>query len=102
MARGLQHFRPLHLPRYLTLCNSFQMESQPAIVNTAEACEMLGDVNRSTLKRWVDAGKVEPFRKLPGETGGYLFYRADIEALIEALASEQAEQAASAPAATCP
>ena len=49
------------------------------VVNTLEACEMLGGVNRSTLKRWVDEGKVTPMRKLPGETGGYLFLRAEIE-----------------------
>ncbi len=49
------------------------------VVNTGEACGMLGGVNRSTLKRWVDEGKITPLRKLPGWTGGYLFDRAEVE-----------------------
>ncbi len=61
------------------------------VVNTGEACEMLGGVNRSTLKRWVDDGKITPLRKLPGWTGGYLFQRAE----VERFAAERAEAAAS-------
>lgn len=77
------------MPSGLLSCNSLQMESQPAIVNTAEACALLGGIDRSTLKRWVDAGRVTPVRKLPGETGGYLFHRAEIDRLV----AEQAEAA---------
>jgi predicted site-specific integrase-resolvase len=55
----------------------------PAVINTSEACEILGGINRSTLKRWVDDGKVVALRKLPGETAGYLFDRAVIEAVAE-------------------
>jgi predicted site-specific integrase-resolvase len=54
------------------------METHP-VINTAEARAMLGGVDRSTLKRWVDDGKLTPLRKLPGETGGYLFDRAEVE-----------------------
>ena len=52
---------------------------------------MLGGVNRSTLKRWGDDGKITPLRKLPGWTGGYLFQRAE----VERFAAERAEAAAS-------
>lgn len=79
---------------YLLSCNILHMESQPAIVNTAEARKMLGDIDRSTLKRWVDSGRVTPFRKLPGETGGYLFYRAEIERLAAELLTELEAKAA--------
>jgi predicted site-specific integrase-resolvase len=58
-----------------------------AVINTGEACAILGDIDRSTLKRWVDDGKVTPLRKLPGETGGYLFDRAEIERLAQDKAS---------------
>jgi excisionase family DNA binding protein len=54
------------------------METHP-VINTAEARDMLGGVDRSTLKRWVDDGKLRALRKLPGETGGYLFDRAEVE-----------------------
>ena len=63
----------------------------PLVINTAEACAMLGGVDRSTLKRWVDDGKIRPFRKLPGETGGYLFDRLE----VERFAAERAEAKAS-------
>jgi predicted site-specific integrase-resolvase len=60
------------------------MESATVVINTAEACERLGGINRSTLKRWVDDGKVVAFRKLPGETGAYLFDAAEIERVAAA------------------
>lgn len=63
------------------MCNSSGMASTPDFITTAEACDMLGGINRSTLKRWVDAGVITPVRKLPGDTGAYLFHLADIEHL---------------------
>jgi excisionase family DNA binding protein len=62
------------------------------IISTREACEFLG-VDRSTLIRWVDAGKVTPLRKFPGYTGGYIFYRAEIRrvAAVRAAAVAAAE-----------
>ncbi len=60
------------------------MESDAAVINTAEACERLGGINRSTLKRWVDDGKVTALRKLPGDTGGYLFDAAEIDRVLAA------------------
>jgi predicted site-specific integrase-resolvase len=57
-----------------------------AVINTNEACEILGGINRSTLKRWVDLGKVTALRKLPGETSSYLFDRAEVERVAAELA----------------
>lgn len=54
-------------------------------LTTAQACELL-NIDRATLTRWVDKGTIQPTFKFPGKTGGFLFNRAD----IEALATEQA------------
>lgn len=64
--------------------------TNPAVINTGEACEILGGIDRSTLKRWVDDGKVKPLRKLPGDTGGYLFERTEIERVAALQAREVA------------
>lgn len=55
------------------------------IIGNAEAREMLGGIDRTTLVRWVQAGKIRPIHKLPGPNGAYLFHRADIEALRDTL-----------------
>lgn len=51
------------------------------LIGSAEACSLLGDIDRSTLTRWVQLGRIEPAMRLPGPNGAYLFRRADIEAL---------------------
>jgi excisionase family DNA binding protein len=51
------------------------------LVTTIEACDILGGLDRSTLVRWIHAGRIEPARKLPGKTGSYLLRRADVENL---------------------
>ena len=56
------------------------------LMPTKEACRLLGNIDRSTLTRWVAAGKITPAIKLDGTRGPMLFNRAD----IEALAAEQA------------
>lgn len=66
------------------------MENSPAVISTNEACEILDGINRSTLKRWVDDGKLVALRKLPGETGGYLFERAEVERLAAERTAEKA------------
>jgi len=50
------------------------------LIGTAEVCALLG-VDRSTVKRWVDRGRLKPAGKLPGATGAYLFRRGDALAL---------------------
>ena len=51
------------------------------LIGSAEACDVLG-IDRSTLTRWVAAGKVSPSVRLPGRSGAMLFDREDIDALL--------------------
>lgn len=44
----------------------------PELINTAQAAQMLG-VDRSTLTRWVSAGKIKPHIVVPGYRGPLLF-----------------------------
>ena len=58
------------------------------MIGAAEAASILG-VSRATLLRW--AGSEAPTlagQKLPGETGAYIFDRADVEQLRDQLAAE--------------
>lgn len=61
------------------------------MIGSAEAAEILG-VSRATVLRWADADRDIrlPGHKLPGETGAYVFDRADVEALRDELAAQQA------------
>lgn len=54
------------------------------LIGTAEACAILG-VDRSTVKRWVDRGRLKSAGKLPGPTGAYLFRRSVVLALKRTL-----------------
>jgi len=45
------------------------------------------DINRSTLTRWVERGKITPAFRLPGENGAFLFYPADVDRLRAAAIS---------------
>jgi excisionase family DNA binding protein len=56
--------------------------SQPTLINTAEAARMLG-VSRSTLTRWVSAGKIEAHMVVPGYRGPLLFDPAEILRYLE-------------------
>lgn len=49
-------------------------------MTSAEVCELLG-VDRSTLVRWVQLGRLEATYKFPGRNGAYLFDRDVIHAL---------------------
>jgi predicted site-specific integrase-resolvase len=60
------------------------------ILNTTAACEILG-VERSTLNRWAQMGRV-PVMKLPGHTGAYIYRRGDIEALRDARAKTASDE----------
>lgn len=54
-------------------------------LTTAEAAERLGYSTR-TIQRMADDGRLTPAKKLPGETGGYLFDSAEIERVAQELA----------------
>lgn len=53
------------------------------LIGSADACRILR-IDRSTLSRWVAAGRIAPVHRLPGATGALLFSRADVEALAGA------------------
>lgn len=48
------------------------------LVTAAEAAETLG-VDRSTLTRWAQAGRITEHIKVPGLRGPRLFERAEVE-----------------------
>lgn len=50
-------------------------------ITTREALQILGYSEPSTISRYVKLGKLKPSRKLPGRTGSFLFWRADVERL---------------------
>jgi len=62
-------------------------------ITTRQALEVLGLANPSTVVRYVYEGKLAPSRKLPGQSGAYLFHRSDVEALRDARAAASAEAA---------
>jgi hypothetical protein len=47
------------------------------LVGSAEVCAMF-QINRRTLTRWVDQGRIKPIAKLPGLRGGYVFDRSTL------------------------
>lgn len=51
-------------------------------LSSAQACQRLG-IDRSTLTRWVEAGKLKPVVKLRGIRGAYVFDAADIDQLTK-------------------
>lgn len=63
----------MRLQRHRALCKALRMQSdEEVIIYTAEAAEILA-VDRATVTRWADSGKLPPIRKLPGKNGVYLF-----------------------------
>lgn len=57
------------------------------LITTVEAVAILG-CDRSSISRWVSSGRLTPVRKLPGQTGAFLFDKSDIEALRDELKAE--------------
>lgn len=47
------------------------------VLVTSEAAEILG-VDRATVVRWAEKGKLPTLRKLPGRNGDYLFSRDEV------------------------
>lgn len=56
--------------------------TEPTLINTADAAKMLG-VSRSTLTRWVAAGKIQAHMVVPGYRGPLLFDPAKILQFLE-------------------
>lgn len=55
--------------------------AEPDVIGSREVCRLLG-INKSTLSRWVAAGKITPASRLgSGPTCAYVFNRAEVEAL---------------------
>jgi len=54
--------------------------TKPDLVGSAEACEILG-IDRGTLSRWVAAGKLDYWVRLPGANGAMLFQRSAVKAV---------------------
>ena len=51
------------------------------LLTAAQVAEKAG-VDRRTVTRWVEKGKLAPAIRLPGETGALLFSPVDVEALL--------------------
>lgn len=47
-------------------------------ITTAEACEQIG-IDKSTLSRWVQLGRIDYVQKLPGRNGAFLFDPVEVE-----------------------
>lgn len=54
------------------------MPTTTELIDSANVCERLS-IDRSTLSRWVGAGKITPARKLGGIRGAFLFHPAEVE-----------------------
>lgn len=59
------------------------------LLSTAEAAERAG-VNVRTIHRWVATGRLDPFHKLPGGTGSYVFLAASVDNAIGSPATSSA------------
>jgi excisionase family DNA binding protein len=57
------------------------------LMGAADVCDLLA-IDRSTLARWAQSGKLPPALKMPGVRGAYLFHRRDVEALKPRAADE--------------
>ena len=62
------------------------MPNTDDLISVAEVAERT-KVDRRTVHRWVESGRLVPALKIPGKTGAYLFRRSDVEALIIEAAS---------------
>jgi len=67
----------------------------PDFIGSAEACALLGAINRSTLTRWVKAGRLQAVTQLDGPNGALVFRREDVLALRDSLAAIEPERDAS-------
>lgn len=69
----------LVFPQVRAMLDFMQTED---LIGTEAAAELAG-VDRSTITRWVAAGRLEAAYKLPGRQGYYLFHRSAVAAQAE-------------------
>jgi hypothetical protein len=48
------------------------------LIGSAEACELLGGIDRATLVRRIARGELKTVTKLPGSNGIWVFDRAEV------------------------
>ena len=64
---------------------------QPDLIGSATACRILGDIDRSTLTRWVAAGRLAAAARVSDKpNSAFMFSRAEVEALAAELATRRA------------
>jgi predicted site-specific integrase-resolvase len=61
------------------------------MITSAQACDALS-IDRSTLSRWVAAGRITPIFKHPGVRGAFLFAPGEVERVRKELISQIAER----------
>ena len=61
------------------------------LIGSAETAAVLG-IDRSTLSRWISSGRIKPAMQLPGDSGAYLFHRADVEDVRASLGSPRSAE----------
>lgn len=66
-------------------------DTAPTLIGAAETCQRIG-IDRSTLTRWVQLGKIAPAMQLPGTRGAYLFRPEDVQRRRLAYVAERAER----------
>lgn len=67
---------------YLDPCHGLDMHNDgvtPNLIGSAKVCELLG-IDRSTLTRWIQSGRIKAAMKMPGPKGAYLFDPAAVDA----------------------
>jgi len=78
--RALARFQRVLLTRLLCKYQTLRVTSHPDdthLLTKTEAAAIIG-VDTSTLSRWITQGKITPAKKIPGQTGGYIFTRAEV------------------------
>lgn len=63
----------------------------PDLIGSTEACAVLG-IDRATLTRRIQAGKLAPLMKLPGPNGPYIFERSEVTRHAVDIASRHIER----------
>lgn len=61
-------------------------------ITARQAADLLGLKAVSSISRYVKAGTLTPSRQLPGDTGAFLFWRADIIRLAEKQRADRAKR----------
>jgi len=57
--------------------NKYPRHADDDLVGSREVCEYL-EIDRSTLTRWVAAGRLHPHMQLPGVNGAFVFRWAEV------------------------